>query len=583
MNYYDYGIEIPAHKNSGEVTTRCPKCSPERKKKSVKCLSVNLDKKVWHCHHCGWRGFLKSEPIEKPVYVRPVWKNKTELSDRVIKYFESRGISQKTLIDWKITEGMEFMPQTGKEENCIQFNYFNEQNELINVKYRDGRKNFKLHKGSELCFYGLNAFKSDLRAYLCEGEVDLLSMHESGFKNVLSVPNGANLNSNNLSYLDSVSEKFIDVPEIYLCFDNDTAGRKLRDDISDRLGKEKCKFVEFKDCKDANECLQKYGIQGVIESVSQAKEFPLEGVFTIQDINDEIDDMYVNGLEQGVKIGHPKFDQHLSFVKGYITTITGIPGHGKSDFLDEINLRLLFKHGWKCAYYSPENRPTQLHFSKIARKVLGKSFDGKDRMSPMDLRVLKESLNNKIWFIKPEKDFTLDSILNHVKILKLKFGIDSFVIDAWNKLEHKYGASETKYIGESLDRLGQFCELYNVHCFLVAHPTKIQKQKDSGKYEVPNLYNISGSANFFNKTDNGLTVYRDFTENKTTIYIQKVKFSHWGQIGMIDFQYHVNSGRYIEDGMAYSTDSWIEVIQSEFEYSQDFNDIIINKKLDLPF
>jgi twinkle protein len=584
MTFSEYGITIPAHKHSGEITTICPKCSPERKKKNIKCLSVNLDKSVWHCHHCGWNGFLKSEPIEKKIYVKPDWKNKTELSNQVVKWFEGRGINQETLKFWKISEGLEFMPQVGKEVNTIQFNYFNDQNELINVKYRDGAKNFKLHKGSQLIFYGLNAFKSDLKAFLCEGEVDLLSLYQSGYKNVLSVPNGANLKNNNLEYLDEVADKFINVPEFYLCFDNDNAGRRLRDEIAERLGKERCKYIEFKDCKDANECLQKYGIQGIIESVSQPKEFPLEGVFTVKDIENEIDDIYINGLEPGLKIGHPNFDNHLTFVPGYITTITGIPGHGKSDFLDEIILRLHFKHGWRNAYYSPENKPTELHFSKLARKVLGKSFEGKDKMSMQELRQVKEALNNKVWFVKPEKDFTLDSILNHVKSLKFRFGLDSFVIDAWNKLEHKFGQSETKYIGESMDKLGMFCENYKLHCFLVAHPTKIMKDKQTGKYEVPNLYNISGSANFFNKTDNGLTVYRDFIDNITTVHIQKVKFNHWGKVGYSDFQYHLNSGRYIENGIGYSSDSWIQLIQSEFEYSNEFiNDIVLNKKLDLPF
>jgi twinkle protein len=135
-----------------------------------------------------------------------------------------------------------------------------------------------------------------------------------------------------------------------------------------------------------------------------------------------------------------------------------------------------------------------------------------------------------------------------------------------------------------MDKLGMFCENYKLHCFLVAHPTKIMKDKQTGKYEVPNLYNISGSANFFNKTDNGLTVYRDFIDNLTTVHIQKVKFNHWGKVGYSDFQYHLNSGRYIENGMGYSLDSWIQVIQSEFEYSNEFiNDIVLNKKLDIPF
>jgi len=270
-------------------------------------------------------------------------------------------------------------------------------------------------------------------------------------------------------------------------------------------------------------------------------------VFTISDIDNEINDMYVNGLDNGVATGMNEFDKHLRFVKGYITTVTGIPGHGKSDFVDQIALLLNIQNGWKFAFYSPENKPTRLHVSKLARKLTGKKWFGDGRLSIDELNDCKNYLDGKFWFVKPEKDFTLDSILSHVKRLKKTKGIDAFVIDAWNKLEHKFTQNETKYIGESLDKLATFCEDNQVHCFLVAHPTKIFKSKETGKYEVPTLYNIAGSANFYNKTDNGITVYRDFQEEKTNIFVQKVKFSHWGEVGCVDFRYHLDSGRYIDD------------------------------------
>lgn len=560
MNYSDYHIQIPNGKYTGQIKTLCPKCSHTRKKKTDKCLSVNLDSQVWTCFNCNWSGFLKSELIEKPIYVKPVWKNQTALSDKCVKWFEGRGIKQTTLEAWRVTEGIEFMPQEGKEVNTIQFNYFKD-NELVNIKYRSANKSFKLFKGGQLVFYGLDHIDFALDAFLCEGEVDALTLWQSGFKNVLSVPNGANLSKNNTTYFDDVAERFINCPKVYLCFDADNAGRRLRDEMAERIGKDKCVYVEFKDCKDANDCLQKHGLQGIIESISDAKPFPLEGVFTISDISDDIDDMYVNGLEAGLRIGHQRFDKLLTFVKGYITTITGIPGHGKSDYLDEIIIRLMLHHGWKTAFYSPENKPTKLHFSKIARKIVGKAWDGYNRINEIELNQLKRALNETIWFIKPEQDFTLTSILNHAKRLKLKYGIDAFVIDAWNRLEHKYTASETKYVGESLDEISRFCEMYNVHCFLVAHPTKIQKQKDSQKLNVPNLYDIAGSANFYNKTDNGICVYRDFEDNKTYVHVQKVKFSHWGETGAVDFTYEPLSGRYIEEGSPYFSGSWIQFKQ----------------------
>jgi twinkle protein len=191
-------------------------------------------------------------------------------------------------------------------------------------------------------------------------------------------------------------------------------------------------------------------------------------------------------------------------------------------------------------------------------------------MSWQEVQMCEKALNNNIWFVKPDKDFTLESILEHVKQLKLKHGVDCFVIDAWNKLEHKHnGTNETKYIGESLDKLAIFCELYNVHCFLVAHPRKINKDKLSGKYELPTLYDVAGSANFYNKTDNGIAVYRD-AENKTWVYVQKVKFSHWGEIGCSEFTYHKSSGRYIEQGSAYTEGSWIMLANEPLKENNNF-------------
>lgn len=548
MDYRDYNIDIRSSKTSGEVQCLCPQCSHTRKKKTDKCLSVNIDKQVWHCNHCGWSGSLKPDRIEKVVYVKPEWKNKTDLSEKVVKWFESRGISQNTLTAFKVSEGLEFMPQDGKEMNTIQFNYFR-CGELVNIKYRTGSKRFKLHKGSELVFYNLdfNLNKEFDSVIICEGEIDALSFYEAGFKNVVSVPNGANINSNNLQYVDNCVEQFDYFQTIFIATDNDIAGRKLRVELAERFGMERCKYIEFEEFKDCNELLQHKGNIGVSDAVHNAKDFPLEGVFTISDFDLEINDMYVNGLEGGCDTGMPDFDRLLKFVKGYITTITGIPGHGKSDFLDQLALKLHLRHNWKFAFYSPENKPTRLHFAKLARKLIGRNWFGSTRITIPELESVKQRLDGNFWFIKPEKDFTLESILNSVNRLKKSKGIDAFVIDAWNKLEHKYGQSETKYIGESLDKISMFCEEHNVHCFLVAHPTKVPKSKDGNGYEIPSMYSISGSANFYNKTDNGITVYRNFNEEKTEVYVQKVKFSHWGETGSADFKYHKDSGRFCSD------------------------------------
>lgn len=553
-NYATYGIEIPFGRTTGQVYTICPKCSEDRKKKNVKCLGVNLDKKIWHCVHCSWKGYLRES--EKKIYVKPTWTNNTNISDKAVKWFKERGISQQTLIELKIGEGMEFMPQTGQQENTIQFNYFKD-GELVNTKYRTGKKDFKLFTGAELIFYNLDCLKNSSSVFIVEGEMDACAMIESGIKNVISVPNGANKNKNNLQYVDNCIGYFDNVKEIYLATDSDIAGRNLQEELALRFGKEKCFKVDFKDCKDANEFLLKHGQAELLECIKNKISFPIEGVFTISDISDEIDDMYENGLEQGKKIGLSLTDKCVSFVKGYVTVITGIPSHGKSEFLDFLLVRLNLLHGWKGAFFSPENRPLKLHFSKMAEKIIGKNWDGNARMSVNEKDDAKNYFNERVWFIKPENSFNFKTILQSVYQLILRNGIDYFVIDPWNRLEHKYGETETKYIGECLDDIANFCELHKVHCFLVAHPTKIKKDKTTGIYEVPTLYDIAGSSNFFNKADIGICVYRNFDLKETNVYFQKVKFKHWGEGGYVTLKYDLGSGRYFENNN-YDNSNWLK-------------------------
>jgi twinkle protein len=151
-----------------------------------------------------------------------------------------------------------------------------------------------------------------------------------------------------------------------------------------------------------------------------------------------------------------------------------------------------------------------------------------------------------------------------------KKGIKGFVIDAWNKLDHQYTQNETKYISEQLDKLAMFCEKNKIHLFLVAHPTKIQKDKSTGLYDIPNLYNISGSANFYNKTANGLTIYRNFAENITEVYIQKVKFKHWGKVGCVHLAWDFNNGRYYKG--APDNSNWLSDKEQTLQTNTGFLD-----------
>ncbi len=137
-----------------------------------------------------------------------------------------------------------------------------------------------------------------------------------------------------------------------------------------------------------------------------------------------------------------------------------------------------------------------------------------------------------------EVDVSIDGIIEKAEQLVIRKGIQGVIIDPWNYVEQRKDRSqtETEYISETLTKLKRFLKRYDVHCFLIAHPTKLRKE--GGKYEVPTMYSISGSAHFFNKTDNGITVYRDFETNNVDVHIQKVKNYWLGKLGCVTFMYH---------------------------------------------
>lgn len=571
----EYIIDV---QKNGENQMVCPECSASRKKKTDKCFSFNLSKGAGRCNHCGIVLVEFKDFTEKHIkieYKKPKLIELSKYTENCLKFFKSRLISEKTLLELKVSESVEWMPKAKKDIPTIQFNYFR-NGELINIKSRGKDKDFKLYKDAELIFYNLDCTIDNDTIIIVEGEMDALTLYECGLHNVISVPNGATMGKINMEYLDNCINSFNYNTKFILAVDNDKAGLNLQDELARRLGYENCSKVVFKDCKDANDCLIKYGIKVTLDCINDAKEFPIVGVFDANDIKQDIYNYYNNGLPSGCGIGMAEMDMHLKFQEGYLTCITGIPGHGKSEFLDFLLCRLNVSHGWKTALFSPENHPLELHFSKFAEKMIGKPFEGSNRLSPIDLQNMIEYHSKNFFFINPESDFKLDNILDSVRQLVRKKGVNCFVIDAWNKLDHQYTANETKYISEQLDKITRFCELNKVHCFLVAHPTKIQKSKDDPElYDIPNLYSISGSANFYNKTANGITVYRNFKTLMTEVYIQKVKFKHWGQTGCIQFSWDKSNGRYYKGTPNY--DNWLHYeTPKQLPPNTDFLDIVIN-------
>lgn len=577
MNKFIEWGTLPFKKTSGKEKLRCPECDGTRSDKHDKSLMVNHKDGFGKCFYCEALTFREDASRSQKEYTLPSqeWVNYTKLSDKLVKWCsDTRSIRQETLINFGVTEESYYQPKKQKEVNNLVFNYF-EGSTLVNKKYRTGDKCFTQSTGGKPIMYNINSVIGADEVWIVEGEFDVLALYEVGITSAISVPNGANDNDD---YWMNSEPYLRDIQKFIIATDNDDKGQDLKEKIAQRLGRYRCEFVEFKN-KDANGDL----IGGVLrDSIKERKRFPVGGTFSVDDLYDDIINLYNNGLPKTVHPSNPTFG-NLSNVwktmRGHLVTVTGIPSHGKSSFVEWYCLNLVNDHNMKLSMFSPEHSPMELHHSRLLEKVTGKPFFGDNRVTPSDIDRYRRWANERVYLTGIEKgEFpTWSWLFDRFKEQIYSYGIDVFVIDAFNKLDFEDSTDERSNIKKVLTKLTIFAQMHNVLVFLVAHPTKMRKD-EMGVYDVPSLYDVSGSADFRNQTHDGFTIHRTFADEHqdgyTTFYNMKTKFQFQGSIGeSVDFEFNTKNGRYYARGTHQDNTDWTEKFtdkQTAIQPSDDF-------------
>lgn len=556
MNNFIEWNTLNLKKDSGKEKVSCPVCDSEKNRKGDKPIQINHNEGFGKCFRCESLTFRDDVESESKKHYTLPQNNVNEyvnFSDKMLEYMSSRKISKSTLESLYVTQENYYQPAKNKNVDNVVFNYF-EGSTLINKKYRSADKKFTQTSGAKSIFYNINSIVGQDECYIVEGEFDVLAMYEAGIKNVISVPNGANDNDD---YWNNSKKYLIDIKKFIIATDNDEKGNDLKEKIAQRLGRYRCSFVEWKN-KDANgdligDCIE--------ESLNNVKRFPVSGTFKVSDLYDNILSLYDNGLPETISPKRRCFGElndMFSVMKGHLITGTGIPSHGKSNWTDWYVLNLIKDYNFKASWFSPEHSPMELYHTNLAEKVIGKNFWGKVRNEQVP-RITKDELaeyrdwaDEKIYLTDcVNGEFpTWDWLFEKFKEQMYNFGIDIFVIDAFNKVLLPKG-NKIDAINEVLTKLTSFAQTNNVIIFLVAHPTKMKKNEGNGLYDIPTLYDVSGSADFRNQTHDGFTVYR-YWENEATGQINetefvnmKTKFNFQGEIGSsLKFKYCEVNGRF---------------------------------------
>lgn len=536
------GIDVkPWH--HGDVKVVCPKCSASRRNKRDPCLSVNVDRGIWNCHNCSWAGGIK--PDVKKEYTLPPQELK-KLSQPVIDWFADRKITNQTLLRYGVTAGLDYMPQVNKEVGCIHFNYFYD-GKLLNVKYRDREKNFKLFGGAALLPYGIDVALDNSRDEIAivEGECDALALYECGIKIAVSVPNGASKGSQKLEWLDEWYHIFAG-KKVYLAVDMDDAGLSLRNELARRIGKHNCWVVDWPE-KDANDTLIKYNKDIVVQCFENAHQFPVDGIEDAESGRTDLIDLWSLGNPEGCDTGWD-MDESFLWFPGQVTLLTGIPGHGKTTWLKNLMCRLAHRNEWKFFVYSAEEAGTSYALSDLISIHTNKPFfntPGIERISKEQVEQMIPYLTDRFkYYSVVDGESTIEAVIEKGEEVVRRFGVNAIVIDNMSSLERRLSkGSDNRHheIGNILSQIVKFSRHYSVHVFIVAHPKKMSKL--NSRHEVPTGYDVGDSSHYYNKPDNGITVYRNKETGVTELHRWKVRYRYTGVEGVDYFKYNPITGR----------------------------------------
>ena len=424
----------------------------------------------------------------------------------------------------------------------IQFPYF-VGGEHVSTKHRKEPGKTFWQSGGGKAFYNYDAIKlTDHPLVITEGELDCLVALQCGWPRAISVPDGApnekleEDRGTKYDYVYDAEEDLADVKDIILAVDGDRQGGNLLHDLALRLGKARCRRVEYPEgCKDLNDVLLAHGAEEVDRVLAEARYCEIDGLYRMSELPPvpvrEIYDV-------------PGFEDIFRFRLGDFSVVTGIPGHGKSTVVNHLICSLVQQTGFPVCFASFEQNPQHDH-----RRNLRQWFTHKlvEHCTDDELLAADQWIEDKFRFIWPsyDDDPTLDWIIEKIEAAVLRTGVKVVVLDPWNEIDHRKadGDSLTVYVGNAIRLLKRVAAQFGVHVMVVAHPTKMRQQED-GTFDVPSLYSISDSANWANKADLGAVVYR-LDENLTLFRTLKSRYhDQIGRPGQRKMSFSNHSGRF---------------------------------------
>lgn len=556
--YVDDLVSLWSTSGRANIKVPCPLCSPTRRKRSDPCLSVRVKDgyMLYHCHHCDAKG---SVPVDEQRGVAPAARPSAPLYDEPLDVDAVLAPPTEAVWAWLATRGIaeadlrHYQPYVDRPllavgsapgKDVIAFALTDRRGTVTSVQYRSlATKRFKLIAGRPLSFYMGHTLSDKPRTVIItEGQVDALSVMTvvSSDVAVVSLPNGAK----NMRFDPDAWATIGQADDVIIATDADAPGQAAAQAIAKRVGQHRARLVRWPEgCNDANDVLVKHGRDMLATVIDHAASPPVEGIITPDDMVSAINDhLHAWPDDDRALTGIAPFDDMVRFARGELTVITGVPGHGKTTFIDQMTVGLARHSGWRTAFLSFERYDHAAHAVELMGVYLGRPVAGawSDRwrevspLPPPTPQQVEEAFafvsKHFVFFDVTSKDDTagvydIDEVIRRLTAVHHKYGIDAFVLDNLSFIERK-GRDENDSVNKVLNSLILFAKRYHVATFVVAHPRK--PDSGNGDRYVPRGYSVAGTANVYNKADIGLTVFRDPESDETTIFKWKQRSPYAG-------------------------------------------------------
>jgi twinkle protein len=428
----------------------------------------------------------------------PRWNDMTKVYD----YLGNRGISKNTI---------DYLDIRADTSGNIAFHTYDQYDTLTVVNYRKSYKTdeqkcwFQKDADTADILFNMNRVNTTKPLVITEGQIDCASVIEAGYLNCVSILKGCQ----GMGWIENLWDWLQEFDSIIVFSDGDKPGLKMRDEVINRLGAVRCKYVEvpkeleYKDTgkmvpvKDANEILQCKGKQFLLDLILEAKDIPITSVAKLSEIK-ELNPTEMDGFEIGIK----ELDSELMKIfTGGVTILTGLPSAGKTTFLNQIVL-MAMDHGYKSFLFSREllNGMSKGWFSQVAA--------GRRNMHAIrlpngnDFWIVNDGIKDTItkyyddmfYLYKDEEENSEDKLFESMELCATKKGLRLFIIDNLMTVQLKDMQDTNKAQTDFVNRLIKFSMKYDVAVIMVAHPRKIQGGADIGLFDVAGTQNIVNLA-----------------------------------------------------------------------------------------